>query len=79
MSTLIQRKAARIAAADIQTFAIQGIERALAARCAVTELEPDQLQQVSGGAVKPKEVFVLSGARPPFPDPLGKDPFISRD
>jgi hypothetical protein len=79
VSKLIQRKAARISAADVQTFTIQGIERALAARCAVTELTPDQLEQVSGAAVAQKEVFVLSGARPPFPDPFGKDPVISRD
>jgi hypothetical protein len=77
MPKLTQQKAARISAADIQAFAMQGIERALAARCAVTELAPEQLQQVSGGAAAQKEPFVLSGARPTFPDPLVKNPGTS--
>ena len=69
MPKLTQLKAARISATDIQTFAAQGIERALAARCTVTELAPEQLEQVGGGLVAQKDPFVLSGARPPFPNP----------
>ena len=73
MPKLTQQKAARISAADIQTFAAQGIERALAARCTVTELAPEQLEQVGGGLVAQKDPFVLSGARPPFPDSFVKN------
>lgn len=80
MSKLIQQKAARIRAADIESFvATQGIERALAARCAVTELAPDELEQVSGGLAAQKDPFVLSGARPTFPDPSVKNPIGSAD
>lgn len=69
MPKLTQLKATRISATDIQTFAVQGIERALAARCTVTELAPEQQEQVGGGLVAQKDPFVLSGARPPFPNP----------
>ena len=79
MSKLMQHKAARISAADIQTIAGRGVERALAARCAVAELTPEESQQVGGAAIAQKEPYVLSGARPPFPDPFGNDPTILKD
>lgn len=42
--------AARIAADDLQGAASQGVQRALAARKAMTELSAEQTHQVSGAA-----------------------------
>jgi hypothetical protein len=43
------KTAGRAAMADLQSLAAQGVERALAAR-RMTELSPEQVQAVSGGA-----------------------------
>lgn len=50
MSKRKPASAARIRAADIQSVARQGVARALAARNGITDLPPDQLENVTGGA-----------------------------
>ena len=69
MSKFKQETATRISAADIQSFALQGIERALAARCTMTELTPEQLKEISGGARD--QLKEISGGDPAQKD---KDP-----
>lgn len=48
MNTKTQKTAGRACAADLQSLAAQGVERALAAR--MTELSAEQTQAVSGAA-----------------------------
>lgn len=50
MSTTSKVKAACITADAIESIARAGVERALAAREAISELSPEQVDTVSGGA-----------------------------
>jgi hypothetical protein len=49
MTPALKHKPACITACDIEALARQGVERAVAARAAVTELTPEQAGEVGGG------------------------------
>lgn len=51
MSKSIHKEAGRLTADALAMAAAQGVERALAARAAMTELTPEQAEQVSGAAL----------------------------
>lgn len=62
--------AKRIGAQDLAQAARLGVERALAARQALTELTPEQTQQVSGAAA------TLGVARPPIMGVVVRPPIM---
>lgn len=77
-----QAEAGRVAADALALAAQEGVARALAARRAMTELTPEQTQEISGGATiatpiikPPKEIIYGKIVRPPIiyglmaPDP----------
>lgn len=76
-----QAEAGRVTAESLALAAKEGVARALAARQAMTELTPEQTQEVSGGAIAattikpPKEIIYGKIACPPIiyglmaPDP----------
>lgn len=53
-----QHKAGRIGALDLAAAARQGVERALAARQAMTELTPEETMQVSGAATAAAKAII---------------------
>jgi hypothetical protein len=67
MTTSTLKEAGRITADTLALAAKEGVQRALAARSSMTELTPEQTQQVSGaisaGIVSPTPTLTL---RPPI-------------
>lgn len=67
MSRTTSKEAGRISADALATAAAQGVQRALAARASMTELTPEQTEQVSGALTAPTLTPVGSfKLRPPI-------------
>lgn len=65
IKNVARQKAVCIQAGDIVALAQQGLDRALAARQAMTELSADQAKEVGGGLVVPRAI--IAGGYPVFP------------